>query len=360
MKLDIYVIIPAYNAEEYIYATVHSVLQQPYKKIKIVIVDDGSTDGTLKQSRQLETLYPQVCVLHRKNGGVSNARNMGIEYAVKTGADDAYIAFLDADDSWYPNYLTDAIVDELTAEQHDIYAFSMLNSDEPMQRFSAPARYEQQTVPGGNTGIWKITNHFASCLYHITLFRKWNIRFFSGYKYSEDKFFKLQCAFFAKSIQLRPELMYIYRENSTGAMKKSNELTSIEYYLPIINGWLESDQFINRWSNETGVTTHCGYSLASIYFLDMSAAHLMRHGRAAEIKRTIKEHPHYPCFLEMRMEDVGEINYRNQQLLLHHPHLYAWKYRLRGMIENPLRAVSYWKPIRHFINQRKYPLSQLP
>lgn len=358
--MQIYVVIPAYNAERFLSATVQSVLQQPYKAISIVIVDDGSTDNTLDCCRELEKSYPQIHVIHQENGGVSKARNMGIEYIVKTGADDAYIAFLDADDLWYPECLTDSFVKGLTAEQHDIYAFSMLTSNEQATRFSWPQRYEKQTVAGGKDGLWCITNHFAAGLYHISLFRKWNIRFFSGYKYSEDKYFRLQCAFFAKSIQLRSELMYIYRENSAGAMNKARTIKPIDYHLPIVNGWLKSDAFINSWKEKTGRDTDSGHVLANVYFLDMAAAHFQQWRSAKEIKKTLENHPHYPLFLQMQPMGNNDKNYKNQQLYVHHPHLYAWKYRLRGMIENPLRAVSCWKPIRRIIDQRKYPLSQLP
>lgn len=359
--MEIYVVIPAYNAEKYIFDTVQSVLQQPYKRINIIIVDDGSVDNTLKRCRELEEMYSQICVISQMNGGVSNARNTGIEYVLKnTAANDAYIAFLDSDDLWYPDYLTNALVEELASEQHDIYAFAMLNSNEKADRFSWPQRYEKQTVAGGNPGIWSITNHFASCFYRITLFKKWRIRFLSGYKYSEDKYFRLQCAFFAKSIQLRSELVYIYRENSAGAMKKVNAIKPIDYYLPIINGWLEIDRVINSWEQETGTVTDSGHVLANVYFLDMAAAHFQQWRPVKEIRETLENHPHYPLFLQMQPMGSHDVNFENQQLYLHHPQMYAWKYRLQGLVENPLRAISGARVLRWLLNHKKYPLKKLP
>lgn len=357
----IYVIVPAYNAEAFLESAVESVLQQQYKNVHVVVIDDGSSDRTLEIARSLEVRHTRIKVLTQKNSGVSIARNAGIEYVLSNAlSEDVYLAFLDSDDLWHPDYLTNKLIEELASEQHDIYAFSMLNCNEKAKRYSSPRRYEKKTSPGGNSGIWTITNHFASCLYRISLFKKWNIRFFPSYRYSEDKYFRLQCAFFAKSIQLRPELMYIYRENSSGTMKKANRIEAIDYYLPIINGWLESDRFINSWSHQTGVTTDCGHSLATIYFLDMAVVHCMQQRKNDEIMKTLKEHPHYSHFIETKPENIGNTYIQKRQLLLEHPIMFGMKYRILGLLTNWLREVSYWKPFRWIIQHKKYPLSNLP
>ena len=98
------VVIPLYNKAQSIRKTLDSVLAQTYKDFEIVVVDDGSTDGsadvaeaTLLASR----LSPLAFRLIRKpNGGVSSARNAGI-----LAAKGEYVAFLDGDDLWHPEYL---------------------------------------------------------------------------------------------------------------------------------------------------------------------------------------------------------------------------------------------------------------
>jgi glycosyltransferase involved in cell wall biosynthesis len=90
------VIVPAYNRERYLGAALDSVLAQDYRPLEIVVVDDGSTDGTARVARA----YPDVRYLHQANQGVAAARNAGI--AASRGE---LIAFLDSDDLWAPEKL---------------------------------------------------------------------------------------------------------------------------------------------------------------------------------------------------------------------------------------------------------------
>lgn len=91
------VIIPAYNAEEWIAEAIQSALDQTYPPLEILVIDDGSADQTAAIA---EVFGPPVRVLRQENAGVSTARNRGIRSAVGD-----YIAFLDADDLWHPEKL---------------------------------------------------------------------------------------------------------------------------------------------------------------------------------------------------------------------------------------------------------------
>nr|WP_205931146.1 glycosyltransferase family A protein [Rhizobium leguminosarum] len=94
------VVIPAYNARDYLAQTLQSVIDQTHKALEIVIVDDGSTDETASICRHFAASDPRIRILLIENRGVAAARNTGIE-ASKSG----YIAFLDADDLWHPTYI---------------------------------------------------------------------------------------------------------------------------------------------------------------------------------------------------------------------------------------------------------------
>lgn len=89
---EIAVVVPVYNAKNYLKKAVMSVLNQKYKKIKIILVDDGSTDGSSDLCDELACQYAAVTALHQENGGVSAARNYGIEY-VLTSDENRYITF---------------------------------------------------------------------------------------------------------------------------------------------------------------------------------------------------------------------------------------------------------------------------
>ncbi len=96
------VVIPLYNKVPFISRTLDSVAAQTYTDYEVVVVDDGSTDGSpeIVANHQLSTLNSKLRLIRQSNAGVSTARNRGIEEALGE-----FIAFLDADDEWKPDYL---------------------------------------------------------------------------------------------------------------------------------------------------------------------------------------------------------------------------------------------------------------
>lgn len=92
------VVIPLYNKDRCIIQTLKSVLNQSYKPIEIIVVDDGSTDSSAE--RVISVQSSLVRLVKKVNGGVSSARNLGVKEA-----NSKYVAFLDADDIWHDNHL---------------------------------------------------------------------------------------------------------------------------------------------------------------------------------------------------------------------------------------------------------------
>lgn len=93
--MTVSVIIPVYNVKPYLERCVLSVLNQTYKDIDIILVDDGSTDGSGELCDDLASRMPHITTIHQNNQGISAARNKGLCHA--TGH---YVVFLDADDAW--------------------------------------------------------------------------------------------------------------------------------------------------------------------------------------------------------------------------------------------------------------------
>lgn len=92
MKISI--IVPVYNVELYLRKCVKSILAQTFKDKEIILVDDGSTDGSADICDELSTRYSSVKVIHKKNGGLSSARNVGLD-----NAKGDFVAFVDSDDT---------------------------------------------------------------------------------------------------------------------------------------------------------------------------------------------------------------------------------------------------------------------
>ena len=90
------VILPLYNGRDFIESSINSVLSQTYAPFELLVVDDGSTDG----SGDLVPVDPRIRLFRRQNAGVAASRNFGISQATGT-----YLAFIDQDDYWYPEKL---------------------------------------------------------------------------------------------------------------------------------------------------------------------------------------------------------------------------------------------------------------
>lgn len=101
------IVIPLYNKEKAIEATLQSVLAQTYTDFEVIVVDDGSKDNSLQVTQSVKD--KRLRVIHKENGGVSSARNRGIREA-----NGEYIALLDGDDLWAPTFL-----EEQVALMHD-------------------------------------------------------------------------------------------------------------------------------------------------------------------------------------------------------------------------------------------------
>lgn len=147
-KIRVSVVIPVFNAKKFISETIESVVAQTYPHWELVVVDDGSTDGTseiLKKYKKM--LSTKMRIITQKNCGVSIARNRGI--AISKGE---YIAFLDHDDLWLPEkleiqtkildsdkslgmvYCDSYVIDEKSNIKEDSVIQSILSRNIPLQR----------------------------------------------------------------------------------------------------------------------------------------------------------------------------------------------------------------------------------
>lgn len=113
MEKKVSIIIPIYNVEKFVGECINSAINQDYKNIEIILVDDGSSDKSGIICDEYAQKDKRICVLHKNNGGVSSARNAGIE--ISTGE---YICFIDGDDHVsedYVSYLM-ALIEEKNAD----------------------------------------------------------------------------------------------------------------------------------------------------------------------------------------------------------------------------------------------------
>jgi glycosyltransferase involved in cell wall biosynthesis len=150
------VVISAYNCESYLAQTIDSIVRQNYRPLEIIVVDDGSTDGT----RQVCQAYPEIIYHYQRNAGPSSARNTGIRLSKGK-----YIAFLDSDDLWPEGKLRLQV--EMMEKHPDV---GLLSGD--MRRFSG----SEVVVPSmfKNNGFDR--NFFGDDFYAIDAYKKILIR----------------------------------------------------------------------------------------------------------------------------------------------------------------------------------------
>lgn len=205
MKLSI--IIPAYNAEAYLPQCLDSILAQEHQGCEVIVVDDGSTDGTAA----LLERYPDVKVIHQENRGMSTARNRGLDEARGE-----YILFVDSDDLLTDGALA-TLASELTGE--DIIGFNAKKLHEDTGEYSYhPTVSEPESCDGWTYfcrhRLEATDIHFV-CIWQRAYRRQFlianNLRFADGILRAEDDLFTTQVMLAAKTVKTITPCLYIYR-----------------------------------------------------------------------------------------------------------------------------------------------------
>lgn len=117
MKWMFSVVVPVYNVEKYLDRCVESLVNQSYREIEIILVDDGSTDSSGEMCDDYCKKHKNIKAIHKKNGGLASARNEGMKYA-----EGEYIAFVDSDD-WVEKNTYEILCEKVKNENPDIINF---------------------------------------------------------------------------------------------------------------------------------------------------------------------------------------------------------------------------------------------
>lgn len=127
--MEISVVMPIYNGAKYVEEAIQSVLNQPYKDVEVICIDDGSNDNSVSIISAIALRDPRVSIYQQKHEGVAVARNKGLELA-----QGEYVAFLDQDDVWTKNAITADLMVRITKESCDVVAFSYYDADSSLIR----------------------------------------------------------------------------------------------------------------------------------------------------------------------------------------------------------------------------------
>ena len=200
------VIVPIYNAEKYIEECVSSIINQSFPDFELLLIDDGSTDSSGALCDSFAEKDSRIKVFHKQNGGVSSARNLGIEKSVGE-----WIAFVDSDDFIGNNYLKSLFENTLDC---DIVSCGFVVTDENGKKIKTKKNpegtfYKKNIVDIVNND-WIVTSPWAH-LIKASLIKDNSIKFYENRSMGEDTIFVLSCLDKAGCIRNIPELLYYYR-----------------------------------------------------------------------------------------------------------------------------------------------------
>lgn len=203
------VIIPVYKVEDYLVRCVNSVIKQSYKNLEIILVNDGSPDRSGEICDEYTRIDDRIKVIHKENGGLSDARNAGIEIAKGD-----YLAFIDSDDWVNEDYFM-KLYELIITTQSDIASCSYLKTDG-----NEIPTYQEKKVYNFTSleALEQLTNQFYSQLvvawgkiYRANIFE--DIRYPYG-KIHEDEFVIHHLISKTDNIVLTNEQLYYYYQRA--------------------------------------------------------------------------------------------------------------------------------------------------
>lgn len=270
MDTFVSVIIPVYNADRYLEDCLGSIISSSaFNELEVILVDDGSTDGSGLICDEYSGRYANVKVFHVENGGVSNARNFGVAKACGE-----YVTFCDADD-YYVNGILSKAVASLRENRADLLFFDFVNE----QQASAVVRlpFEENAVLSEesvselfkymlkNEGFNSVCNKF----FRKETLEQNNVSFTPGQKHGEDRDFVLEFLSFCKTAYYLPEAGYFYRYVRTSAVNKKrtdyfdNVFNEMNFKLKVASGFDVPFHEAERLIKETAVERIISSAFAS-------------------------------------------------------------------------------------------------
>ena len=218
------IVVPVYNVINEVERCVESILTQTYVNIEVILVDDGSTDGSGAVCDSLAFEDSRIIVIHKENGGLSSARNAGMEKATGT-----WLMFIDSDDAIFSD-ACEIFIEVALKYDPDIVigdaVHEMLNTQEFMCHPSIPANSLMSNVDFINKAI-KNNEFYAPTwmnMYKAAFFRRHNLIFAEGLLHEDMEMLpKLFLA--ASKVVCTGKVFYRYIDRSSSIMNNSNKET---------------------------------------------------------------------------------------------------------------------------------------
>ena len=328
------VIIPVYNGEKYLASCVENIREQTYQNLEIIIINDGSSDGTAQVCEKLQKIYDNVRIITLGDEGVSAARNAGIE-----AANGEFITFVDADDRLKSDMLQ-ILYDCIMTAECDVSGcqfFVWKNEDDwenavakdAEQSISAslrtytPDSYIEEAVLQGNSRCWS------------KLYRKEALgetRFRTELSIGEDMLFLVDMLSSVRKIAEIPYQGYGYFQNPGGAIARG----FTPKYMDQITCWELARDIIAGRNTERDLYEQAAALLMVGIMLTAGKLAMLS---GAERRKQEK----YVCICHKKIKEAVSVagaykklsaGYKVKTKLFYYmPHLYLWLYHFKGEIK---------------------------
>lgn len=295
MNSLISVIVPIYNVEKYLQKCVDSIINQTYKNLEIILVDDGSPDNCPKMCDDYAKIDNRIKVVHKKNGGLSDARNAGMKVA--TGE---YVSFIDSDDyvslDFYETLLQTMIDNDSDIVECSVAKFYENGKFDEYSDDLKVTNYETVDALDGLISENPFKQHVWNKLYKSSV--ALDIQYAVG-KLNEDEFWTYQVFGKAKKVTRINQTMYYYFQRNGSIMGNSYNIRRID----ALEGKVNRQAYIEK--NFPTLTTKAKVDLyGSCMFAYQSVLKFMSGNDKKKACKIIKE---YKKKCKLTTEEINSI-----------------------------------------------------
>lgn len=239
------IIIPIYNVEKYIRQCIDSVLTQTFHDYEIILVNDGSPDKCPIICDDYASKYDRIKVIHKKNGGLSDARNTGLEIA-----QGEYVIFIDSDDWWDDTEALCKINKNIEKQNPDIIIFGMKKyfiQDRKVRNVNIPQKINTKNLnyeDSQDIQHYMKKNIFIACacdkVVRRELINKHKLRFVKG-QYSEDIEWCCNLLLYGAKMEVLEDSFYVYRQQVSTSITANVGIKNIKCILDVIERYATKD-----------------------------------------------------------------------------------------------------------------------
>lgn len=269
------VIVPVYNVEKYVGKCVESILNQTYQDFELILVNDGSTDHSYEICYQYREKDPRIKIINKKNGGLSDARNVGIDESIGE-----YITFIDSDD-YISRFMLEILYNALVKYRADIAICSFLRvfeNERPLDQKACEKEMKLLDSEDCYEAIYSINgDEFTVAwgkLYNRKLFD--TIRYPYG-KLHEDEFITYKLYSKSKKVVYVPTPGYYYLQREQSIMNAQFTIRALDR----LEAYQEREEFFCEIGREDLA------ALAAQRYIDKSAGYFI--SMCSERKKYLKK-----------------------------------------------------------------------